>query len=263
MRIGFVGVGNMGGAILDGLMSSGAYQPKEVSISGSNPNRLKELKLKYDVVVSTSNLECVTSSDIVFLGVKPDIHAVIAHEFKDEVKSSVLVSMAAKVSLQELERIYGRVAIVRIMPNLNVTIQEGITAICRNQYVSDEHYEAIQTILQTLGEVVEIEESLMSAFIGIAGSSPAFVFRFIDELIKPAIADGMDPKHALHIASVAVSGSAHYLDVSEESATQLIKNVSSPNGTTVEGLKMLDKYGFDETIEKAVVAVMKKDKGEL
>lgn len=261
MKLGFIGVGNMAGALLSGLVTSGSVNPENIFVSGSNKTRLEYIAKTYSVNIADSNVECVQKSDVVFLGVKPDITSVVGAEVFHEVHDKTLVSMASKISMSELVTYYGTSNIIRIMPNLNVTILRGVTAIVRNDSVSDLVYEFVKKLMLSLGSVEEIDESMFSGLVGIAGSSPAFVFRFIEQLIQPSLSEGFTYDEALRIACDAVSGSAEYLKQSGLSPSNLIDSVSSPNGATIQGTKVLDVLEFDNAVQSAVTATIRKDKG--
>ena len=257
MKIGFIGIGSMATAIISGMSDK-----ENIFISTRTNQKTLEQALILDVNATKSNSDCAKIADILFICVKPEQIESVSNEIKAYTKGKTIVSIAAKMPIRKLESYFGQEAIIRVMPNLNVHIKKGTSALCHNNLVSDEALEKVRNIFKNLGDLEEIEESLFSAFIGIAGSAPAFIFKFIDALIQEAIKEGMNPEKALEIAVSTVKGSAQYLLESEDDAQTLIKKVCSPNGTTIEGVESLDKDEFDVIVQRAVHKTIRKDKTE-
>lgn len=259
MNIGFIGVGNMASAIINGFISEKAVDPGSIFISARTPESTLEKAQLLKVSPAASHQQLLSKADLIILAVKPEQMDAVIAEIKPYLSTQTIVSIAAKKTIQDLGL---DVPVIRIMPNLNVTIKQGICALCCNEYVRDDVKSAVIQLFETLGAVVELDEALFSAFIGIAGSSPSFVFKFIDALIQPAIAEGMDQDTAQTIACIAVSGSAMMLKHSELSAVELVNKVSSKGGTTIEGTRVLDERDFDQSVSDAVKATIRKDKGQ-
>ncbi|MEG0327513.1 MAG: pyrroline-5-carboxylate reductase [Erysipelothrix sp.] len=255
MKIGFIGIGNMASAIIEGISDK-----KSVYISSSTPERTLEKANVLGVNATKNNRNLVEQVDIIILCVKPEMLEAVSNEIKDLIGTKICVSIAAKKTIKDLENYLGLVPIVRVMPNLNATIKQSTSAITRNNRVSNENYELVNNIFKNVGAVFEVEENLFSAFIGIAGSSPAFIFKFIDSLMNQAVKEGMDFDEALAITVSAVKGSADFLQQSSNTAQELVVKVCSPGGTTIEGVQSLDKNNFDQIVNEAVAATIKKDK---
>lgn len=255
MKIGFIGIGNMASAIIEGISDK-----KSVYISSSTPESTLEKANKLGVNATQNNRDLVEHVDIIILCVKPEMLESVSSEIKDFVGNKVCVSIAAKKTIKDLENYLGLVPIVRVMPNLNATIKQSTSAITRNARVTDENYKLVKSIFSNVGEVFEVEEKLFSAFIGIAGSSPAFIFKFIDALMNQAVEEGMNFNDALAITVSAVKGSADFLQQSSNTAQELVVKVCSPGGTTIEGVQSLDNNNFNEIVNEAVAATIKKDK---
>ncbi|AYV33768.1 pyrroline-5-carboxylate reductase [Erysipelothrix rhusiopathiae] len=255
MKIGFIGVGNMANAIINGIENKDS-----IYISGRTYESTCDKASALGVHSCKSNRDCAQSVDLLFLSVKPEMFETVLNEIKPVLDHQTLVSIAAKKTLEDIESLSGPMPIIRVMPNLNVAIQRGISAICHNSRVTADALEEVQRIFDALGGFVSIPESQFSGFIGIAGSSPAFVFKFIDELAKSVLDEGFDYETALRITCAAVSGSADYLSQSGEPADVLVDRVCSPGGTTIEGVRALDASGFAEAIHAASHATILKDK---
>lgn len=245
----------MASAIIEGISDK-----ESVYISTSTPQRTIEKAQLLGVNATLNNRDLVTKVDSVILCVKPEMLESVTEEIKDLVNDKVVVSIAAKKTIQDLESYLGSIPIVRVMPNLNATIKQSTSAITRNSRVNDKNYQLVKEIFENVGEVFEVDESLFSAFIGIAGSSPAFIFKFIDSLMNQAVQEGMDFDEALSITASAVKGSANFLLQSPDSADELVRKVCSPGGTTIEGVQSLDRNHFDTIVNEAVTATIQKDK---
>ncbi|CAH2760766.1 pyrroline-5-carboxylate reductase [Erysipelothrix amsterdamensis] len=255
MKIGFIGVGNMANAIIKGIDNKDS-----IYISGRTYESTCDKAQILGVHPCKSNQECAQTVDLLFLSVKPEMFETIFAEIKPVLDHQTLVSIAAKKTLEDIEVLSGSMPIIRVMPNLNVAIQRGISAICHNNRVTTDALIEVQGIFDALGGFVSIPESQFSGFIGIAGSSPAFVFKFIDELAKSVLDEGFDYDTALKITCAAVTGSAEYLSQSGEPADVLVDRVCSPGGTTIEGVRALDANGFAKAIHAASQATILKDK---
>lgn len=255
MKIGFIGIGNMASAIIEGIDDKA-----NVLISARTHQSSVEKAKTLGVNASKSHKDCVLNSDLIVLGVKPEVLEDVLVEIKDDLNDKTIVSIAAKKDIAWIESIIGKKAIIRVMPNLNVKIKKGSSAICKNELVDENYYAEAKKLFANLGEVFDLKESQFSAFIGIAGSMPAFVFKFIHEAALSVVNEGIDYDLAIDICASAVIGSAELLRTSDDSATVLIDKVSSPNGTTIEGTKALDENNFGKAIHKAIAATILKDK---
>ncbi len=252
-ELGFIGAGNMGGTIINALKKH-----YDIFVSRKNIEALRKM-----TGVTPCDENIIAVRDITFLAVKPDMYKDILLEIRDELlnSNSVLVSMAAGVSMEEIKnRLCFDVKLVRIMPNVNASVGMSVTAVCRNEFVTDDEYKSVNKILSRFGKVVDISEDQFGIFSAIAGCSPAYVYTFIDALARGAQKMGMKKELALEIAAEAVKGSAVMLEKSNMHPQSLVDKVCSPGGTTIEGLCTLDEYKFTAGIVKAVENIVNKDK---
>lgn len=255
MKIGFIGLGNMSTAIIQGLKNSKEYDLKTLYASGRDLNKLKKTTEALGINYIASNQELIDTVDVIVLGVKPEDLSSLELDLSDK----PIISMAAKTPISTLIELFGDRSIIRIMPNLNAAINLGSTAYVFHK--CDEKIKAhIISILQLIGSAYEIEESKMSAYIALAGSSPALIYRFIDTLANSAVGDGFSKEEALDIVSTTMIGSATFLRDSKENPQSLIKKVASKGGTTRAGLDVLDHLDFDSVLDEAAKAIIKKDK---
>lgn len=255
MKIGFIGIGNMAQAIIHGMPNK-----EDIIISARTHDDTLFKANKLNVTPAANHHMLVIESDIIVMSVKPEMFNAIFEEIGPYLRGKTIVSIAAKLTIEMIQKQVGDVPVIRAMPNLNVAIQQGITAITASDNVDSQVATYVREMFDNLGSTVLIHESQMSGFIGLAGSSPAFVFKFIDAMVSEAMQEGFAYDDALSIASHAVSGSANYLRVSGVDAQILTERVCSPGGTTIEGVRSLDANHFEDTVRKAVRATINKDK---
>lgn len=263
MKIGFIGAGNMATAIIHGLVHKEVIPAKDIFVSSGHFEHAQKLGDTIGVTPCKTNQEVASTTDILILAVKPNILPVVLPELSVLVKEqkSVVVSIAAGVTLEQLATMLNLAEqpIIRIMPNVNVSVEAGVSAICGNENVSSEDFKTVQSLFEAVGSVYELAEKDFSTFIGLAGSSPAFVYMFIDAMARAGVLNGMPKKVATEIAAKAVLGSAKRLIEGNENPWELVDQVSSPGGTTVEGVVALEKAGFIPAIIDGVDATIKKD----
>lgn len=262
MKTGFIGIGNMGGAIFRGYSPSAAEQGTELLAFDMDGEKLAALAEEADMTVCSSQDELVRSSDVVILGLKPNVYeSVLPGVAENWGPDKVLVSMAAGVSIAFLEGYLGKDAkIVRIMPNTPARVGCGMTAVSRNANVEDSRFEQIMEIFRGVGAAEEISEGLMDCVIGVSGSSPAYTYMYIEALADAAVKNGMEPEKAKIFAAQSVMGAAKMVLESEKTPEQLRIDVCSPGGTTIEAVETLMKNGFSEKITEGFQAAVEKSK---
>ncbi|WP_265459273.1 pyrroline-5-carboxylate reductase [Enterococcus sp. HY326] len=262
MKIGFIGAGNMAQAIIHGLIHKKVVAPEELFISAGHFSSAEAVAEKTGVVALKKNTEVVDAADIIILAVKPNLLAKVLPKIASTLSpEKTLVSIAAGVSLASLAELLGNDSqpLIRVMPNVNVSVEAGVSAICSNQQVPATVLAAVKDLFGAVGGVYDIAEKDFSTFIGLAGSSPAYVYMFIDAISRAGVLNGMPKKLATEIAAKAVLGSAKRLLEGEESPWDLVDQVSSPGGTTVEGVVTLEKAGFIPAVIEGIDATIKKD----
>lgn len=264
MNLGFIGAGNMGGDIINGFIKSGTVKAENIYVIRKNENALKTMADDTGIKPVYTYKELVKNSDYIFLAIKPVVFSEVIDEIKDALKGSdkVIVSMAAGITTDSICSMLGYdFPVVRIMPNVNAQIMRSTTALCKNQFADKNTLSNIQSMFDTIGEAVLVDESQFAVFSAIAGCSPAYVYMFIDSLAKGAVKMGMNKKLALKIAASAVSGSAQMLAANSHIHPQeLADMVCSPGGTTIEGVCTLDECGFTNAVTRAVENSVLKDR---
>ena len=258
MVIGFIGLGNMASAMVRGIASA---QLEGVTLCGHNPHpeKAKELAEQCGLRLLPSNQAVLDASDVVVLAVKPQILEGVLAELAPP-SGRLFISVAAGKELAWLEARLGQAAIIRVMPNINAVVGASVTGWCANDAVSDEQKVLAATLLGTFGTAVEVPENFMGIVSAIGGAAPAYTYLYINALAEAAVQAGMPKGMAVEIAAAMAEGSGRMVRLSGQHPWALIDRVTSPGGTTVEGLLALQQGGFESAVHAAVQAVLEKDK---
>ena len=262
MKVGFIGAGNMAGAILRG-MTAGGFSGNDLLVYDTDAAKLAALFEKCGVRICDSGTEVAEGADVLLLAVKPQVFPDVLPELAPVLRQEcpLVISIAAGKTLASIEAFTGPgLPIVRVMPNLNARVGEGMSAFCGNAQVTEEHRGTVRLIFETVGEVMELDERYFSAYSAIAGCSPAFTFLYVDALAGAAVRYGIPKDAALKIAEQAVLGSARLLKESGDHPRALMDAVCSPGGTTIEGVRALVRGGFEAAVQDAVEASADKDR---
>lgn len=267
-NIAFLGAGNLAEALIKGLLASGSVAPGHIVASDRMSERLLHMAESYEVKVFNKNFEAARNADIIFLTVKPqDVSHVLAEIAPEIEQGKLLISAAAGITTASIigalkeAGLKHFIPVVRAMPNTPATIRKAATAICAGPGAGKSHLELAAALFSTVGTVAFIEdESLMDAVTGLSGSGPAYVFLFMEALIEGGVKLGLPRETAKTLAMQTVLGAAAYAMESPKELPELRRQVTSPGGTTMEGLKKLGEGGFCEIIEQAVEAAAKRSK---
>lgn len=260
--IGFIGVGNMGEALISGIINSGMGKPGKVIASDISAAALEKIRSKYGISTADTNIEVAEKADILFLAVKPACFPEVIEQIGDYIKEdAVIVSIAAGQSIDNIENLFGRpMKLVRTMPNTPALVNEGMAAICHTSRVSVEETNTVLDIFRSIGKAEIISESLMDVVTAISGSSPAYVYIFIEAMADAAVADGMPRQQAYSFAAQAVLGAAKMVIETGDHPGLLKDKVCSPGGTTIEAVCELENNGFRNSIISAVRKCTEKSK---
>lgn len=260
MKIGFIGCGNMATAMINGILKSGICQAQDLAASAKSGATRKKIKNELQICAADSNPQVAAFADIVFLAVKPQYYEQVIAQIKDTVKKEqLIVSIAPGKSLQQLEALFEKpVKLVRAMPNTPAMVGEGMTAYCVNGHVTLEEKKQAAAILECFGKAEEVEESMMNAVVSVSGSSPAYVFLFLEAMADAAVADGMPRAKAYTFAAQAVLGSAKMVLETGMHPGALKDMVCSPGGTTIEAVRVLEEKGMRSSVIEAMRACAKK-----
>lgn len=264
--IGFIGVGNMGGAIIKGILKNNLVLPKNIILYDKNTSVCKSFSDEFDTLCAES-IEAVSKADILFLAVKPNVLYDVIDEIKDVVgTNTVIVSIAAGQSISSIEKAFNirDLKLVRVMPNTPALVGEGMSALCLNSQMSatenKESCDFVLSLFKALGKAELVSEHLIDAVTGVSGSSPAYVFMFIEAMADAAVLAGMTRESALTFCAQSVLGSAKMVLETNTHPAILKDMVCSPGGTTIEAVKVLEAEGFRSAVMNAVSACIKKSK---
>ena len=260
MKYGFIGVGNMGGAILRGLLHAGALNPEDVMVAGRTPERYAEQAQDFGVRAAGSRAELTASCDVIFVGVEPGTFPEILPEIAENLtQDKLLISMAAGITLDRIEETLGCDAkLIRIMPNTPAGVGEIMVSVSRNGNVSDAEVQSIVNLLSSIGKAGEVPEELIHAVIGVSGSSPAYTYMYIQGLAEAGEKAGMSASDARMFAAQAVLGAAKLVLSADRDLEEMIDSVCTPGGTTCEAVNFLREHGFREIVRDGAAAAIRK-----
>ena len=233
-KIGFIGCGNMGTAMIQGILESGKCPPQEMMISCRTKKTLEEKKAQFGVQISTDNRDVAAFADILFVAVKPQFYAEVLEEIKDLLtEEQILVSIAPGKTLVWFDEVLGRnLKVIRTMPNTPSMVKEGMMGMCAGARVT---------------------EHLMDVVTAVSGSSPAYVFMFIEAMADAAVAGGMPRQQAYKFAAQAVLGSAKMVLETGKHPGELKDMVCSPAGTTIQAVRVLEEKGMRSSVIEAMM----------
>jgi pyrroline-5-carboxylate reductase len=262
-KIGFIGSGNMGEALVSGLVLSKAAKPENIICSDISMDTLEEIQKKYKVSITTNNIEVVEKSQIIVYATKPQILGSVLNETAQALdKSKLIISIAAGVPLAAIAAGLGKeLRLIRSMPNICAFVKESATAIAAGEFVEKGDVELARAIFDSVGETVFIQENiLMDAFTGLSGSGPAYIFIVVEAMADAGVKMGLSRKDALFLSTQTVLGSARLLLESKEHPGQLKDRVASPGGTAIAGIHTLEQGGLRTTLINAVESATKRSK---
>ena len=252
----------MASAIIKGIVSSGVVKGEDICAYDPNNDAINSVVSKYAIKKCESENEVVEYSDFVVLAVKPNMLTSVINEINAKLDKSkkVLISIAAGKTIEFIrDKLSHDNKIVRVMPNINAKVGSACSAYCANGKVTNTEKKKIEKIFGSVGEIMELPESSFPLFGVIAGSAPAFAYMFIDALARAGVKNGMKKETALNIAAQTVMGSAKMILESGTHPYELIDQVCSPGGTTIEGVTSLQADGFEAAVHKAVDKTLAKD----
>jgi pyrroline-5-carboxylate reductase len=255
-QIGFIGCGKMGQAMIQGMLSSKHIHAEQIRVSSASEETLANIEQRFDIKGTLNNQEVAWDADFLFLAIKPGLHQQIISEIRDHVKESVvIITIAAGITITSVEEAFGRkIKIIRTMPNTPSLVREGITAMARNASVSDTDMNEAAMLFNSFGKTEFLDEGLMDSVPAISGSSPAYVYMFIEALADGGVRDGIPRNQAYRMAAQAVLGAAKMVLETEIHPGILKDDVCTPGGSTIEAVAALEKNGFRAAVLEAMTA---------
>jgi pyrroline-5-carboxylate reductase len=261
MKYGFIGLGNMASAIIEGMVSSGRFSEDQILGFNRSEGKMLKLKEKVGLIPCGSAKETAQQADVIVLAVKPQMMGGIVEEIAGDVGSEKkVISIAAGLPTSWYEERFSKgVSVVRVMPNINAKVKAAVTAVCGGMNASEEDIQTAMGIFETVGKAYRMEEKMFSGFGAIGGASGAFVYLYIDALADAGVRAGFSRPLAVELATQTVLGSARLVEETGEHPIALMNQVCSPAGTTIEGVMTLKKRGFEAAVQDGIEAIIRRD----
>ena len=254
----------MATAMMSGIIHSGIFDSTQIIMSDVSQAQLDRVNREYGVSVTADNIEVVRNSEVLILAVKPQYYSDVIAEIREFIsENQIIITIAPGQTLKSLAERFGgdKTKIIRTMPNTPAMVGAGITAVTPNENVTSDELEYACKILNGFGITEVIGENLMDAVVSVSGSSPAYVFMFIEAMADAAVADGMPRAQAYKFAAQAVMGSAKMVMETGKHPAELKDMVCSPAGTTIEAVRVLEEKGMRSAVFEAMRACTRKAKG--
>lgn len=258
MKTGFIGLGNMAKAMIGGMLENQIVAPADIIGNAKSRATKEAVRSAYGIEIMDSNAAVAEASDVLVLAVKPQYMQEVIEEIRDHVPSDTLIiSIAAGKTIKWIENAFAKtIKLVRCMPNTPALVGEGCTGVCVNDRVSQEDIYYSLKLMESFGKAHLVPEHLMNAVGAVSGSSPAYVFMFIEAMADAAVAAGMPRKQAYEFAAQAVYGSAKLVLESGDHPAYLKDMVCSPGGTTIQGVRVLEERGMRGAVMDALLATV-------
>lgn len=254
-KLGFIGAGNMAGAIISSIVKNNLYFPEDISICEKNEVKRAEYAKK-GFSIAEDEADLVRRSNFVFLAVKPaDLREVLEKIAPHITINNVIVSIVAGASISLIKSVIGTdCKVVRVMPNMPLTVGKGAVAIAYEMPITYKEFTSVKHIFEASGIVETMEDSQINEITSVSGSGPAYVYALILSMIKGAVAQGIDKQVATELVIQTVSGAVAALEKTGEDPEFALKKICSPNGTTLAAIDVFEKRGFDQTVADAMLA---------
>lgn len=262
MKIGFIGCGNMASAIINGIIQKNTITAENINIYDVCQTAIDKLVDKFSLNICTDENDIINKSDVIILSVKPNVLGTVLSKIgsQNDVKNKLFISIAAGKTIDFITNSLNQdCSVIRVMPNINATVGEAMSAYTANTFVSKQDKRMCEQIFSSVGKIIYLDESYFPLFGVLGGCTPAFAYMFIDALARVGVQNGMTKETALKIAAQSVMGSAKMILESSENPWELIDKVCSPGGTTIEGVISLQSDGFENAIHNAVNKSIDKD----
>ncbi len=264
-KLGLIGCGNMGSALLSGIHAAGVCQPSEMIFSERNDTLVKEKEAVLGITGTSDNSALAKNSDIIVIVVKPYQLNDVADEIRNDIEpDQIIVVVAAGRTIASIKEVFttlavaGSLKIVRTMPNTPAMVGESMTALCVNDHMTEEDIVKVKAIFSAIGKVEVVDEGMMDLITGLSGSGPAFIYMMIEAMADEAVRLGMTRDTAYLFASQTVLGSAKMVRDTGKHPGELKDAVCSPAGTTIAGVCALEEAGFRDAVMRGVRAAVER-----
>lgn len=259
MKLTVIGLGKMGSSLLQGILESGKVDPEQIIGCDIKVDEGEDNDNYWGIHTTNDNKKGAVEADIIILAVKPQIIDKVLAEIKDYCRDKLIISIAAGISSKYLaHNLASSARIIRVMPNTPALVKEGVSAISPGPGATDRDIKTSKKMLESIGEVVEIDEKQMDAVTGLSGSGPAYIYMVIEALADGGVLMGLSRETALKLAAQTVLGSAKMVMETGKHPGELKDMVASPAGTTIEAIKTLEEKGMRSSLIEAVKASAEK-----
>ena len=258
MKIGFIGLGSMAKAIIGGMLDNQIVKPEDIIGTAKTKETMEAVRKAYGIQVRDTNEAVAEESEVLFLAVKPQFMEEVIHEIHDcLLHDPLIISIAAGKTMAWIEERFGcKIMLVRCMPITPALVGAGCTGVCVNGQASKAETQYCIKLMESFGKAMLVPERLMDAVGAVSGSSPAYVFMFIEAMADAAVAAGMPRTQAYQFAAQAVYGSAKLVLESGKHPGELKDMVCSPGGTTIQGVRVLEERGMRGAVMDALIATV-------
>lgn len=252
----FIGAGNMAEALVRGILGARLSRPDHIRVTDVDQQRLKYFESSYQVAGSDDNTEAVKTADIVVLAVKPQVLPGVLKELKGCLpKSTLIISIAAGITIRALETMLGEEArVIRVMPNTPALVGMGAAAFCCGTHATEDDARLVETLFQSVGIIIRLEESALDAVTALSGSGPAYIFYLVEAMLKAAQEMGLERQTARALTLATVSGAARLLMETGLEPAELRRRVTSSGGATAAALEVLENAHVQEELIAAIKA---------
>ena len=261
LKVGVIGVGNMGSALVRGIINQGIINEKSIIICDIDNNKVDILCKELGVTAGIDAKNVAKLSDLIILASKPQNITSLLEEISNEINASqTVMSIAAGITTSSIEEFLPEIPIIRVMPNLPALIGQGMSIFCRGSYVSEIDVNRVITVLGAIGICSESSEELMDSVTALSGTGPAYVFHTIEVMIESGIEMGMTKEMAKELVLQTVYGSALLAMKSKLSPTELREEVTSKGGTTDAAITHLANNGYTKIVIEAILEARNRSK---
>ncbi|TFG05858.1 MAG: pyrroline-5-carboxylate reductase [Promethearchaeota archaeon] len=261
-NLGIIGIGNMGEAIIKGLIEFAKLNPSNLHVSDIDPSKLNAVRDHYQVQIHSNNAELLKNVEIIIIAVKPQQIKALLKEISNNLSHiELIISIAAGIETNYIEKLIEReIPVIRVMPNICATVNAAVSALSKGKYMTAQAFKIAKVIFESIGPVVEVNEELMDVVTGLSGSGPAYIFLAIEALSDAGVLLGLPRDVSTILATQTTLGAAKMVLETGEHPATLKNKVTSPGGTTIRGLHVLEQLNFRAALIDAVKAATERSK---
>lgn len=264
-KYGFIGAGNMGSAMISGILEGGLAEKKDITFVTASSRSAKKIEDRFGIEASKDATALASNSSVIILAVKPKQLDDVLPEIRESLDAdSIVISVAAGKSISDIDSallsiaVAGKLKVARAMPNTPAAVGEAMSAVCFNDRFEDTEKEEVLSVFRSFGKAEEVDEGLMDTVTGLSGSSPAFIYMLIEAMADEAVKCGMKRESAYTFAAQTVKGAADMVLKTGKHPGELKDQVTSPGGTTIAGVLALEKNGFRSAVTEGIDAAVKR-----